>query len=733
MNIFTELTLPLDGEYSSDDRPFPIEFFLTVFPASKVAYLKLGYFSSSAIQVLALGFAQFIANGGKLKIVTNHFLYENDKELISEHSDCSNTYANIEIDTFRDPKWVYDQVSNSGRHFLDCLKTLAKAGRLEIVPVMLKPARMVHYKEGVFVDREDNKITFTGSCNFTGNGLIENGESISISRSWLSAADTAKCEKRLENITSIISKKNQAYTYLTAKDVLDAALDLGKERSIEDLLEQEINLINEFSIINSILNKHREDLNNAITAYRETPRFPYSTGPRQYQEDAYNSWVANNHCGIFAMATGTGKTITSLNCLLNLYRETEVYQAVILVPTKALMVQWRAEVESFNFTNIFSAYSGNSNWPDEINFLTTSLSFDPNTSFVLISTYDTVVSEKLLKHISKLPANTLLIADEAHNFGREGIKVNIEKFPFERRLALSATPKRRFDEEGNGLIEGYFRDSEPYIYSFSMDRAIKEGVLCPYEYHPHVVELTTDEMVVYSDISTKLARLFDSSSGTFFNPEYAKILLLERRRVIHKAVNKLEAFAHIVIDLDKQDKLSYCFVYAPEGEDLEGSNLLKEYMNKFKDIAPSHRPHHYTSETENRDEVMMQFENKNIDTLFSMKCLDEGVDVPRAEVAIFCSSTGNPRQFIQRRGRVLRKHPDKQRAIIHDLVVTPDTSELANIDQALERKLMVDELIRVVYFASLSTNYYEVMTSLAPVATRYNINLYALQAELAEQ
>jgi superfamily II DNA or RNA helicase len=732
MASFTELKLPLDGEFSSDDGPLPIEFFLGVLPNSKEVYLKLGYFSSSAIQVLAFGFAQFVAKGGSISIATNHFLYERDIELLNVEDEGSAELS--ETSQVHDPEWIYEQLSDSGQHFLDCLKTLSKTGRLTIVPVKLKPARMVHYKEGVFVDDIGNKISFTGSCNFTGNGLIENGESLSISRSWLSHADEAKCNKRLQSVISITSKDDDRYTYLSPEDVLDAALNLGQERSIEELLEQERRLVEtESHRLHDILSKYEKSLEQSIAAYKSTPRFPYSSGPRPYQEEAYQAWVDNGHCGIFAMATGTGKTITSLNCLLHSYQETGCYQAVILVPTKALMVQWQSEVAAFNFTNVFAAYSGNSRWTDEVGLLSTSLSFDPSASFVLIATFDTVVSEKLLKHVAKLPKSTLLIADEAHNFGRPGIKNNIQCFPFDRRLALSATPKRRFDEEGNNLIEDFFRDSEPYTYSFSMERAIREGVLCPYDYFPHVVELTPDEMTLYAEISTKLSKLFDHNVGAFFNPEFAKILLLERRRVIHKAVNKLSAFSEIILELERQDKLAFSFIYAPEGDDLDGENLLRSYMSVYAEKVPNRRAHHYTSETENRSEVMAQFEKENIDTLFSMKCLDEGVDVPRAEVAIFCSSTGNPRQFIQRRGRVLRQHPDKDRAIIHDLVVTPDATGMHDVDQTLEKKLITDELLRVVYFASLSRNYYDVMNSLSPIAARYDLNLYALQAELAEQ
>lgn len=732
MRRFKQLDLPLDGEFSSDDRPLPIEFFLTVLPSATEAYLKLGYFSSSAIQVLAYGFAQFIANGGVIHVVTNHFLYERDKELLAHGSGTSGGEDSSAL--LRDPEWVYEQLTDPSKHVLDCLKHLANAGRLKLVPVMLSPAKMVHFKEGVFLDKEGHMISFIGSCNFTGNGLVENGESLSIARSWVSEAEDAKCKKRLQSIISITNKENKLYEYLKPEDVVNAALNLGHERPVDQLLDQERKLLASADLRDvASSNKYLTSLEEAIKNYKSNPRFPYAAGPRAYQEDAYSKWLENDRCGIFAMATGTGKTITSLNCLLHVFNDEGYYQAVILVPTKALMMQWQQEVGSFNFSNIITAFSGNNRWAQDVGMLETSLSFNPKTSFVLISTYDTIVSPKLLSLIAKLPSSTLLIADEAHNFGREGIKSNVDSFPFGLRIALSATPERQFDDDGNKLIETFFKASAPYTYSFSMKKAISDGVLCHYDYFPHVVELTQDEMQLYAEISLKLAKLFDHQTGAFYNKEYAKILLLERRRVIHKATNKQDVFRGIICELEQRDKLAFSFVYAPEGEGAEGENLLNVYMSIYEQEVPNRRAHHFTSETENRAVVMEHFERQNIDTLFSMKCLDEGVDIPRAEVAIFCSSTGNPRQFIQRRGRVLRQHPLKERAIIHDLVVVPIAGGAPEVDFSLERKLITEELRRVVYFATLARNYGEIMRELQPTADKYGINLYAMEQELMEQ
>ena len=96
-----------------------------------------------------------------------------------------------------------------------------------------------------------------------------------------------------------------------------------------------------------------------------TPRIPYPSGPFPYQSDAYENWLKNDYQGMFAMATGTGKTVTSLNCVLNEWRKSGVYRALILVPTIALVNQWKEECNDFNFRDVI-AVSSQFNWEDTL-------------------------------------------------------------------------------------------------------------------------------------------------------------------------------------------------------------------------------------------------------------------------------------------------------------------------------------------------------------------------------
>ncbi|NRA14942.1 MAG: DEAD/DEAH box helicase family protein [Oceanospirillaceae bacterium] len=726
---FLDISFPNNFEFSSDSDNLPLEFYLQTFPKSKTVYLKLGYFSSSAIKVLAYGFAQFIYRGGTIKIVTNHFLYGQDKQLLDpDHS----SQDDIEGSFLLNLNWLKDSLTSEAEQFYDCLKYLIKNKRVEIIPVMLLPNKMAHYKQGIFTDKHDNTIFMDGSCNFTANGLLENGENISVYRSWGDAFEQGKITDKKLDIASICNKSNEQYKYLDSEKILDAVSSLGKEKSIEELLSNEMTLIGKNYITNTeLIEKYKLELEAVIIKEKHEPKFPFSSSPRGYQVDAYNQWLEKGKQGIFAMATGTGKTITSLNCVLNQYQIDGKYQVVILVPSKVLLNQWADEVSLFNFSNIHLV-SSEYKWKPGLNNLATHLMFNANVSFIMICTYTTFSSERFEKYRKFIPKETIFIADEAHNIGSVKMKKLLPELSYERRIALSATPKRKFDEEGNSQIEEFFNSSEPYTFTFSMERAIREGILCTYDYFPQIVTLTDEELASYVEISKKLARFFDSESGTFKKNDMLEKLLLARKRIIHKAENKKFVFKSILNKhVRNNGKLKHSFVYTPEGSDSEGQNIMEEYLSILEDVSPSTRAFSYTSGTQNKKEVMDNFERGLIDSLFSMKCLDEGVDIPRAELAIFCSSTGNPRQFIQRRGRILRKHPEKKQATIYDLVVVPSLEHDPSTF-SFEKSLMREELIRVIYFASLADNYYSAMKLFEPVADFYDLNLYAMQNELGE-
>ena len=726
--LFKEISYPEDLEYASDASYLPLQFYLDVLPSSQQIYLKLGYFSSSAIKTLAYGFAQFIMNGGRIKIICNHYMYNQDKELLQK--DISLQDAEKKEYLLSDLGWISNELNSSARHFFNCLKLLVSLDRLELIPVIQKPSMMMHYKQGVFIDSAGDSLSMEGSCNFTASGLLENAESISVSRSWAGGVEETRVEKKRINIQNIVDRKSDLHDYLNPTDILDAFVEIGKDKSITELLKDERDLISENMPPGNreILERYAQTIESQIKSLQNEPAFPYLR-PRDYQDEAYEEWIKAGKKGIFAMATGTGKTLTALNCLLQEYKEYGSYQAVILVPTLPLLEQWYKEVRAFNFASVYRVSSTHT-YENSIDLLNTQLAFDSSASFIVICTYPTFSKPHFQKRISNFPNTTLLIADEAHRIGAQEVRTLLPQVDFEKRIALSATPTRRFDPEGNKVIEDFFNSSAPYTYSFSMERAINERILCAYSYHPHIVYLNEEEMKHYVEVSKKIAQLYDHTSSVFRYPTVAKKLMQERTKIIDKAKGKFRVFKEIIRSTIKdRGNLDYSFIYVPEGVDSEGVNFLDQYLSFMQAEYPSIMAHHYTSQSDNRSQIMQEFENATIKCLLAMKCLDEGVDIPRAEIAIFCSSTGNPMQFIQRRGRVLRQHKDKSHAIIHDLIVLPISSREEGTLKA-EQKIIKDELTRVIHFSRLAQNYFDCMDKFVDIAKLYELNIYSLQSDL---
>jgi superfamily II DNA or RNA helicase len=418
---------------------------------------------------------------------------------------------------------------------------------------------------------------------------------------------------------------------------------------------------------------------------------------------------------------------------LNEFKKSNKYHAIILVPSIALLNQWEKEVALFNFKNVIKIGGGN-NWEKTLGTIVSDNLWGKKEDYILISTYGSFVTDRFQKYFERIQNDLILIADEAHNIGANNIKKLLPSVTLKKRIGLSATPKRVYDEAGTDALNTFFKDQPPYTYEFSMAKALEEGFLTEYKYFPVIVELKTEEMEQYIEISKKLLRYFDFETGQFKKDPMVEILLLKRKNIIHKAGNKIEVFKQILTQLKKQNKLRFIFTYIPEGyaydEDGNGEKILNNFIKAGSETIPELTMNSYTSDDSNLDEILRGFSEGKIDLLFAMKMLDEGVDVPRAEIGIFCSSTGNPRQFIQRRGRLLRKHEDKAFATIYDMIVIPN--ETGKIDEYynMEKNLVKNELQRVAYFASLSLNYYDTRLSLDSICKKYELNLDQIIGEL---
>ena len=337
----------------------------------------------------------------------------------------------------------------------------------------------------------------------------------------------------------------------------------------------------------------------------------------------------------------------------------------------------------------------------------------------------------------------LLIADEAHNMGAGRILDRLDGVKFARRIGLSATPERQFDDRGNKAIMEFFGCRDGYTFEFNMQEAIDKGYLCRYKYFPHIVHLNDSEMAEYMRISLQLAKFYNQEKESFpKGDDILMRLLLTRKGIVHNAQDKELIFQQIIQNRYKEKgNLKYTLVYVPEGarpdddtadifdnietisDDDFSDNLIDTYTKIVQAVSKTTTVKKFVSGIKERNDILEKYANGEIEVLTSMKCLDEGVDVPRSEMAIFCASTGNPRQFIQRRGRILRKHPDKHIAIIHDLVVAPEVNS-SQENYNMERSLIKGELKRVRDFALLSENADFAYNELNEILSYYNISLF---------
>ena len=751
-------------QYKSKTEWEPLGFFSECLCNSTRFDLMLGFFSSSAIRTLSDGFALFLYNGGTMRLIINNILSTKDKNAIiaglNDNSITPFDLTNIEQ--------LRNTLSEKDRHFFECLSWLIANKRIEIQIIAPKSSiGIAHTKSGIFSDTQ-NAVAFNGSCNFTQTALLDNIESIDAFCDWDGDISTAKVKNTIAVFEKTFSGNDESIQYIEPQKITTNISKWFGNRSLYELLEVETELFGykKNTPIRQTIKKSLDNARKKLTeeakkmkTEQSKPKFPYPQGARPYQKQAFENWKKNRtkefpkgQCGLFAMATGTGKTITSLNCLLEIYEKIGYYKGLILVPTITLVNQWENECRKFNFHSITKVCSKNPNWKNEVGniLLQENLLATDQVSYIVIATYASFSRTNIFTELNQLSAKTLLIADECHNMGSSALLKLLLKVNFKRRIGLSATPERQFDEEGTQQIYAFFNSKNGYTYEFSMKLAITgdkekeiDPVLCRYYYFPHLVRLTDEELDNYMELSIKISKFYNGSTDSFKNNPILTALLLARKRIIHKAFNKTSVFCNVLKEhYQEKGNLKYTLVYVPEGNDpndyfetdvysekdetetdTNAAHLIDVFTKAVRDVDDRTTVRKFISGMNQRDEILEQFANGEIDVLTSMKCLDEGVDVPCAELAIFCSSTGNPRQFIQRRGRILRQHPDKQYAFIHDLVVVPEInpdSETYN----MERSMLKKELERVNNFSSLSENSSYTIDVLLETMNHYNLNLY---------
>ncbi|MEG4089159.1 DNA phosphorothioation system restriction enzyme [Microcoleus sp. B9-D4] len=444
---------------------------------------------------------------------------------------------------------------------------------------------------------------------------------------------------------------------------------------------------------------------------------PPSLQLRQYQRVAVANWFANQGRGTLKMATGSGKTITALAIATELYNKINLQVLLVICPYCHLVNQWARESEKFGLKPILAFDSARS-WQNKLAAGLYEVRSGERAFLTIITTNATLMGDSLRSQLRYFPEKTLIIGDEVHNLGAPRLGESLPR-NIGLRLALSATPERHFDEQGTEAILDYFG---PVLQpELTLADAIRQKALVHYLYYPILVELTEAETRKYSRLTQKIGWALWGDEKVEEN-DALTTLLMQRARLIGAAANKLVALRELMIHrLDTAHTLFYCGDGAIEGGARRNNNRQLTETAKLLGSELGYRVNTYTAATPlaERERLRQQFESGELQGLVAIRCLDEGVDIPAIRNAVILASSSNPRQFIQRRGRILRPHPGKERATLFDMIVLPP--DLGRETLEVERNLLRKELKRFLEFADLADNAGEARVKLLQIQRRYGL------------
>jgi DNA phosphorothioation system restriction enzyme len=659
---------------------------------SSVSYDRgVGYFSSGWVRLAAEGMAEFAANGGRARWVTSPKLSEADWDALKA-GEAAKTDSVLRAALERS---ITDLAETLERNTLSALAWMIAD---EVIRFKLALPRNkldngdFHDKFGIFTDAEGNQVCFNGSYNDSFQGT-RNYESIKIFSSWHPAfATIVKSDAaRFERLWNNLDPNVRVY------DLPEAAREKILELRSSDRPYAEPEWL------------RASGVDTSSTAYRPAkPLVPGNITLHDYQLEAIDSWFEHDCRGLLEMATGTGKTITALAASARLYEREQRLAVVVTVPYQHLVDQWQEEAAIFGYRPVL-AYRNTARWRDLLKEQIIEYNAGYRNFISVITTHTTFGKPRFQESIAKLKGPVLLIGDEAHHLGAERVRQNYPN-NIQFRLALSATPERWFDNIGTDALRDYFGQT---VFAFPLEKAIGKS-LTPYYYYPHLVALTDEELEKYEQLSTKIAQFMSDKDNK--NTQLAvKRLLIRRARLLNNAANKIGALSALV---DRQLDIQHTLFYCAPGQ----INDVVSLLGWDKGL----RVNRFTAEedTLKRQQLLSDFANGNVQALVAMKCLDEGVDVPATRVAYILASSSNPREFIQRRGRVLRKSPNKEFSVIHDLIAVPPTAWDPQADDSKfqsERSIIRRELERFKEFASPALNKHEALDVVWNVAKRYGL------------
>ena len=687
----------LKKEYRTPRDNIVNDFYIPLLKESTLYKRSVGFFSSSSLLEISYGISYLINNGGKIELIVSPNLSEEDIEAINKGYEVrENIIERVLLQYITEPQNYFEEER------LNMLATLIAQEKLDIkVAFSLKNDKLglYHEKLGLIYDSENNIIAFSGSMNETENAFVHNYEVVDVFTSWNEHDWVNIKENAFDSLWNNNDGNAKVFDF---PEVVKNKLLSYKKNDVDWEIDQK-----EFQ------EKHVDSTIEKLKRVTNSPEIPAGLNLYKYQSEAIDNWKKNNYKGIFDMATGTGKTYTGLGAVTQLYNDLKGRLAVVIVcPYQHLVNQWVEDIINFNINPIIGFSSSEQrDFKKRLKMAIMDYNLGVRNFFCFVCTNGTFATDYIQSQLNNLRGNVLLVVDEAHNFGAQNLKRTLtDKFNY--RLALSATLERHGDEEGTKALYNYFGKK---CIEFTLEDAINgrdgERFLTPYQYHPVVVYLTDDELNEYHSLSKEIAKCIVKKNGKTKLTDKGKIIAQKRSRLVAGAINKIAALVREIKPYKNDNHiLIYCGATKiakqdNNGEDIRQIEAITEMLGNEMEMHVAE----FTSKEDNytRNLLRRKFSDGDyLQALVAIKCLDEGVNIPAIKTAFILASTTNPKEYIQRRGRVLRKYPGKEFATIYDFVTLPrpldEAINLTYEEIKCEKAMVRNEVNRIIEFSRLA-------------------------------
>lgn len=561
--------------------------------------------------------------------------------------------------------------------------------------------QIYHEKLGIFQDSEGNYLAFSGSANESDSGLARNFEVVDVYRSWEKVEARRAATKRSDFDLLWHSETPPLEVLPFARAARDGRLVL----------------MDDDGPATSVQRKHavqsQQDSRRIGDRLEETIGIPGSLFLRPHQKRAIEKWFMHGGNGVLEMATGSGKTIVALAISTALYNLRGGPLVIVIVcPFLHLVHQWIEQAREFGLDPVIAAYATKA-WHEELAARIYNAKVGQRSITSVVTTNATFVGRAFQEILRAVNVPFLFVADEVHNLGSETHRLHLPDNAT-YKLGLSATPERWFDDAGTDTLKAYFGGT---VFRYTLEEGLNDKVLCPYKYFPILVSLTEEESAEYCRLTAAIAKLVGEESDNASSDNVAEALMLKRSRLVATASNKLPMLQETIFPMKGSAfNLIYCGDGTVESPVDEGIVRQIDAVVRMLGHECQMMVARYTADTEmdRRSELRQRFAEGVVQCLVAIRCLDEGVDIPETRRAFLLASSTNPRQFIQRRGRVLRRSPGKELAEIYDFIVQPPLEDLefgSGMFNIL-RSMFAKELRRVIEFARLAQNGPEALYSL---------------------